>query len=138
MKTVILCILTLLVLTAAAFGIGYGPTSAKWGADGIRSMTAIAVICLGAAVIAFAPLAVVSRYKPSYFGQAALASSVLRLFLTLGAGGIYQYFSKPHMPSFLFWALVFYGLMLVVETTFAVVLVSRHYRPTMTRQGASA
>jgi len=137
-KTVAACILCLITATLAASAIGYRPTMARWGQDGLRSLAATGTICLGAALVAIVPLAVVSIRKPSYIGQAALAATTLRLLLTMIAGGIYQTTAKPDLSSFLFWAVVFYLLLLTVETCFGVLLVRRYYRPPVQTRGRPA
>lgn len=138
MRLVAACILCLLASTATAYLIGYGPTMSRWGAEGIHSMNAVGTICLGAAILAFLPLVVVAIHRPLCIGQAALAGTVLRLLLTMVAGGIYQTVANPHMPSFLFWAVVFYCLLLAVETGFGLLLVKKYYRPPVDHRGASA
>jgi hypothetical protein len=137
-KLVITCLLCLILVTALAFAIGYQPTSRAWGADGIRSMTAVGAICLGAAVVGFLPTAFIAATRPTYIGQAALGATVLRLLVTITAGGIYQTVSKPHLPSFLLWAVVFYCLLLAVETGFGVVLIRRSYPAQNHVRGVSA
>lgn len=138
MKLVAACILCLLAATAGAYLIGYGPTMSRWGEEGIRSMNAVGTICLAAAIVAFMPLVVVLIHRPAYIGQVALAGTVLRLLLTMAAGGIYQTMAKPQMESFLLWAVIFYCLLLTVETGFGVLLVKKYYRSSADYRGTPA
>jgi hypothetical protein len=109
--------------------IGYGPTQSRWGEAGVRSMTAIGVICAIAAFISALPMAIVARRWPMHIGQAALAGTGIRLLVTAGLGLSYQTMAKPHLTSFLLWAVVFYMLLLAIETIFAVICVRRYYVP---------
>lgn len=129
MKSSALCLVCLSAAVVAAAAVGRGPTESRWGADGVRSMYAIGAICLAAAVLGAAPLMLVARRWPAYMGQAVLGGTALRLLLTMAAAGAYQVAARPHLPSFLFWAVVFYLLLLVIETAFGVAAVRRHYRP---------
>ena len=133
MKIFIYCGASLILAVLAASAIGDVPTRNRWGEDGLDSMTAVAVICLCTAVVAMAPMAVIAPRRPDYIGQAALAATVLRLLLTMAACVGYQVTADPHLPSFLFWATVFYLLLLAIETGFGVVAVRRFYRITPTK-----
>ncbi|HKQ49230.1 MAG TPA: hypothetical protein VJZ71_14255 [Phycisphaerae bacterium] len=129
MKLFFATVFSLLGAVFLAGAIGYGPTQSRWGDAGVRSMTAIGVICVIAALIGALPMAVVARRWPVHIGQAALAGTGIRLLVTAGLGLAYQTMAKPHLTSFLFWAVVFYMLLLVIETTFAVIGVRRFYVP---------
>jgi len=122
------CGVTLIVAVLAAGAVGYVPTQSRWGAEGVQSMMVVAGICLGAAVLGAVPMAIVARLHPDMIGQAALAGLVIRLFAAMGGCITYQLLGAPHMASFMFWAVVFYLILLAVETTFGVVAVRRHYR----------
>lgn len=135
MKTVFLCILSLFAVVGAAGAIGYRPTLARWGNEGVRSMMAIGVICLASALIGLMPLAMASMLKPSLIGQAALSGTLIRLVLTGGGLFGYQTMAHPQLGAFLFWAVVFYMLLLAVETGFGVYLTKRFY-PTDSNKGA--
>lgn len=138
MRLVAACILCLLASTAIAYLIGYGPTMSRWGVDGVHSMNVVGTICLSAAILAFLPLVFVSMHRPAYIGQAALAGTVLRLLLTMAAGAAYQTIAHPHMQSFLFWAVVYYCLLLAVETGFGILLVRKYYTPSSDHRGTPA
>lgn len=138
MRIVVSCMVTLMLVTAGAAAAGRGPTLARWGTDGVTSMNAIAAICLVSALVAMIPLAITALRWPAHIGQAALGGTVLRLLLTMAGAGIYQTLFDPQMGSFLFWAVVFYCLLLAVETGFGVVLVNRYYRPTSARRETAA
>jgi hypothetical protein len=135
--TIGFAILLALVVVATA-AIGYSPTQDRWGADGVDGMIAVAAICLGSALVALIPLAFVAPRYPDYIGQAALGATVIRLLLTMGALVAYQVLKQPHMASFLFWAPVFYLLLLAIETTFGVIMVKRHYRTMPTQTDGAA
>ena len=92
-------------------------------------MTAIGVICAIAALIGALPMAVVARRWPMHIGQAALAGTGIRLLVTAALGLAYQTIAKPHLASFLAWAVIFYLLLLAIETIFAVIFVRRYYVP---------
>jgi len=128
----------LALAVAAAAAIGYGPTESRWGAAGVDSMIAVAVICLGSALVALTPMALVAPRHPDYIGQAALGATVIRLLLTMGALVGYQVMAQPHMASFLLWAPLFYLLLLAIETTFGVIMVRRYYRATPTQSNGAA
>lgn len=138
MRIVASCIIALLLVTSAISAIGHGPTFARWGAEGVQTMNAVGAICLVSALVALIPLALVSIRWPHFIGQAALGCTVLRLMLTMAAGAVYQSIAKPQMGSFVFWAVVFYCLLLVVETAFGVFLVNRYYRPASANREATA
>lgn len=127
MKLFLATVFSLLGAVVLAGAIGYGPTQSRWGEAGVRSMTAIGVICAIAAFIGALPMAVVARRWPVHIGQAALAGTGIRLLVTAGLGLSYQTLAKPHLASFLFWAVVFYMLLLAIETIFAVSFVRRYY-----------
>lgn len=110
-----------------AAAIGYLPTRQSWGDDGVRSLTAIGLICLATSVVGAAPIGLVAPRWPAYIGQAVLAGTTIRLMLTVGIGYAYQQLARPHLSSYLLWACVFYLLLLVVETCFGVLAIRRHY-----------
>lgn len=130
MKLALTCALCLIAAVVATVAAGYAPTLSHWGEPGRDSLFAVAVICGGAAIIAMLPMAIVAPRHPAYIGQAALAGTVLRLLLTMGALVAYQVLYTPQLASFLFWAPILYLLLLAIETTFGVVAVKRYYRPT--------
>ncbi len=109
------------------FAIGYGPTHGRWGDEGVRSMTAMAVICLGAAIMGGLPIGIVAPRWPSYIGQAVLAGTTIRLLLTAGIGLAYQKLTAPDMSSYMLWAGVFYLSLLAVEASFGILAVRRYY-----------
>jgi hypothetical protein len=128
MKLVVVNVLALVGVVALAVGIGYAPTLARWGAAGIASMWAAAVICLAAAGAAAVSLTLVALRWRSYVGQAALGGTVIRLLVTglLAVG--YQLWTPVHLRSFLLWLLVLYLLLLVVETVIGVVMVRTRWQ----------
>lgn len=132
------CIIVLFAVTVGAALAGHGYTASRWGDDGIRSMYAVGAICLGAAVAAFLPVALVASRWPGQIGNAAIAATAIRLLLTMSAAGIYQVIYKPHLTSFLFWAVIYYCLLLAVETGFNLLLVRRHYRNPLRSNGGQA
>lgn len=129
MKLFLATIFSLLGAVVLAGAIGYGPTQSRWGETGLRSMTAIGAICSIAALIGALPMAIVARRWPMHIGQAALAGTGIRLVVTAALGLSYQTLAKPHLTSFLVWAMVFYLLLLAIETTIAVICVRRYYVP---------
>lgn len=135
MKLFLATIFSLLGAVVLAGAIGYVPTQSRWGEAGLRSMTAIGVICSIAAVIGALPIVVVARRWPMHIGQAALAGTGIRLLVTAGLGLSYQTIAKPHLASFLVWAAIFYLLLLAIETTFAVISVRRYYVPGTSSSG---
>jgi len=128
LKLSIACVASLVVAVLAAASIGYAPTQARWGDDGVQSMKVIAGICLGTAILAFIPVILVASRWPEQIGSAALAGTGLRLLLTMGAMVAYQILADPQLPSFLFWAVVFYLLVLAIDTVFGVIAIQRFYR----------
>ncbi|MBI5764664.1 MAG: hypothetical protein HZA51_14205 [Planctomycetes bacterium] len=122
MKISLACFISLALATVLLVAIGQSPTEARWGAEGVSSLRAVAAICLSAAVAGLLPLAVVATKWPSYVGQAALCGTAIRLMLTMAVGAAYQTLAKPHLPSFLFWAVVIYCVLLAIETGFGVYL----------------
>ncbi|MCB9853852.1 MAG: hypothetical protein H6819_12200 [Phycisphaerales bacterium] len=130
MKLTLTCALFLLLAVAATVAVGYAPSHNRWGDEGQQSLLAVAAICGGAALVALIPMAVVAPRYPGHIGEAALAGTVIRLLVTMGAFVVYQVLYQPHMTSFLFWAPVFYLVLLAIETTFGVLAVKRYYRPT--------
>lgn len=119
-----------MIATAA---IGYAPTQTRWGAEGVNSMLVIAGICLATAVLAFIPMMIVAPRWPDQIGSAALAGMGLRLFLTMGSMVCYQILLRPQFESFLFWAVIYYLIVLAIDTTFGVIAIKRFYRPTPPR-----
>ncbi len=130
MKLTIYFAILLIVVVALTLAIGYSPTLSRWGDEGVASMMAVAVICLASAIVSILPLAFVAPRYPDQIGPAALGATVIRLFLTMGLLVAFQVMQQPHMASFLFWAPVFYLLLLAIETTFGVIMVKRYYRVT--------
>lgn len=118
---------TLVAVMAVATWIGRPFTLARWGDDGVRSMVVAGGICLAASVLAFVPMVLVTIFKPDYTGQGALAATVIRLLASMAGLGAYQVLSKPHMASFLAWAVIYYCLLLAVDTAFSVALVQRAF-----------
>ena len=137
MRLSLLCLGCLIVVVGITTAVGYGPTEARWGVEGLRSMKAIATICLIAAAVGFIPMAVAAIWKPDFVGQAALAGTAIRLLVTLGLAGAYETLASPHLASFLFWAVLYYCMFLAVETVFGVLLVRRHYPGGQGMKGAS-
>lgn len=128
MKLSLTCVGSLIVAVLCAAAIGYAPTQSRWGVDGLESMSAVAIICLATAVLAFLPIVFVAQRWPQQIGSAALAGTVLRLMLTMVAMAAYQIMARPQMESFLFWAVIFYLLVLMIDTTFGVIAIQRYYR----------
>jgi hypothetical protein len=133
LKLSIICILCLFAAVIATAAMGYAPTQARWGAEGVSSMIGIAVICLSSAIIAFVPIMIVAPNWPDQIGSAALAGTVLRLLLTVGGMLGYQVLFKPHFASFLFWSVIFYLLVLAIDTTFGAIAIKKYYRSTPPR-----
>jgi hypothetical protein len=133
----IYCALTLILATTAASAIGYAPTQARWGADGVHSMLAVAAICLGVAVIGIVPMAIIAPRWPQHIGQAVLAGTAIRLLLTMGAIVAYQVAADPQLGPFLFWATVFYLMLLSTESVFGVIAVRRFFRPPASGTGGA-
>lgn len=133
MKLSILCISCLFITVIATAAIGYAPTQTRWGAEGVNSMLVIAGICLATAVLAFIPMMIVAPRWPDQIGSAALAGMGLRLFLTMGSMVCYQILLRPQFESFLFWAVIYYLIVLAIDTTFGVIAIKRFYRPTPPR-----
>ncbi|MFQ5429358.1 MAG: hypothetical protein ACE5E1_03520 [Phycisphaerae bacterium] len=127
----------LAVIAAAA--VGYAPTKAHWGAEGIESMFAVAAICLGTALVPTVLMALIAARWPEHLGQAAFAGTGLRLLMTMAGLIVYQVLATPQLNAFLFWATVFYLLLLAIETPFAVFAVRRHHRaPPNNKEGAAS
>ena len=137
MKLTLTCVILLILTVAATVAIGYRPTEARWGTEGVTNLFVVAAICLMSALVALIPLVLVSLWHPDQIGAAGLAATVIRLFLTMGALVAYQIIKDPQMASFIFWSPIFYLLLLAIETTFGVLFVRRYYRPsTSTNEGA--
>jgi len=117
-----ICVLLAVALAAT---LGRAPTAARWGQAGVDCMYAAGIICGLASVLAMGPMMFAALWFRSYVGEAALAATVLRLLLTTAMCLGYQIWSKPDLKPFLLWALIFYGLMLVIDTVFSVLIV-RH------------
>lgn len=128
-KLYLTTVFSLVCAVILAGAIGYGPTQSRWGVEGVRSMTSVGIICSIAAIIGALPIAVVSRRWPMQIGQAALAGTGIRLLMTAGLGLSYQTLAKPHLASFLAWAVIDYLLLLAIETAFALIAVRRNYFP---------
>ncbi|MEK6677136.1 MAG: hypothetical protein AABZ47_15965 [Planctomycetota bacterium] len=124
-----MCIFTVLVAATLAVAIGRAPTATKWGAKGVESMYAAGIICTVSSVLAMVPLSVAAGWFRKQIGEAALAATVLRLLLTVFMAAAYQTWEKPDLGPFLFWASVFYGLSLIIDTTFALLIVRRVAEP---------
>jgi hypothetical protein len=137
-KLVSVCLVCLVAVVAGGMAIGSGPTAARWGDEGLRSMRAVGLICLASAVAGMIPLAAVAVRWPMHIGQAALAGTGLRLFLTILLGAAYQTLARPHLASFLFWAVAFYCALLVVETVFGVLVVRAFFRAPGGLEGKTA
>ena len=118
---------TLLVAMLVASWIGRAPTLARWGDEGAKSMLVVGSICLGAAVLGLIPVVLATAYKPDMAGQAALAATVIRLLFSMAGIVVYQTLSSPQMSSFLTWAVIYYCLLLVIDTAFSVALVRRAF-----------
>jgi hypothetical protein len=129
MKISIACLITLCVVTAILVLIGQAPTETRWGAEGVSSLRAVAAICLASACAGLLPIALVAAKWPTYLGQAALGGTAIRLLLTMAVGAAYQTLAQPHLPSFLFWAVVIYCVLLAIETGYSVYLVRRFFPP---------
>ena len=84
MKLTVYFAILLICIVALAAAVGYSPTQAKWGEDGIASMKAVAAICLASALVSILPLAFVAPRYPDQIGPAALAATAIRLLLTMG------------------------------------------------------
>ncbi len=138
MKISIACLISLCVVTAMLVLVGRAPTEARWGVEGVASLRAVAIICLGSAFVGLLPIAVVAMKWPSYVGQAALGGTVIRLMLTMAVGAAYQTLAQPHLPSFLFWAVVIYCVLLAIETAFSVYLTRRFFPTVTTRREVPA
>lgn len=138
MKLSLYCFASLILAVAAAAGIGYAPTLSRWGAEGVSSMAACATICLASALIAMLPMIYVAPRWPDQIGSAALAATVIRLMLTMAAMVGYEILARPQMESFLTWAVVFYLLVLAIDTTFGVIAIQRHYRVAPPKNESSA
>lgn len=91
-------------------------------------MLAVAGICLCTAVLALIPMALIAPKWPQHIGQAVLAGTVIRLLLTMMGCVGYQIIAQPQLGSFLFWATIFYLLLLTIETGFGVAAIRRYYR----------
>ncbi len=138
MKLAVCCAISLLLACCLTTAIGYAPSASRWGSDGTDSLLAVGVICLCSSLLALAPLGFVAPRYPEYIGQAGLAATVLRLMLTMGALVAYQVLMTPHLQSFLFWAPIFYLLLLAIETGFGVAMVKKYYRVPPQQDGAAS
>ena len=138
MKISIACLISLCVVTAILVLVGQSPTEARWGAEGVASLRAVAVICLVSAFAGLLPIALVAAKWPSYLGQAALGGTAIRLLLTMAVGAAYQTLAQPHLPSFLFWAVVIYCVLLAIETGFSVYLARSFFPPVATNREVTA
>ncbi|MCP4593188.1 MAG: hypothetical protein GY842_20825 [bacterium] len=128
MKLVAVNLLALIGVVVAALALGYRPTEGRWGAEGLASMWAAAVICLAAGVASAVPVAVVGLSRPTYVGQAALAGTGIRLALTAFLALGYQSWTAVHLSSFLTWLLILYLLLLAAETIISVTIVRALWR----------
>ncbi len=139
LKILLYCVLSLILVVVMASAIGYVPMERRWGAEGVSSMMTVSAICLGSAVLAVLPLALVVQRWPDQIGQAVLAGTVIRRLVTMGASVGYQMSASPHLTSFLAWATIMYLLLLAVETGFGVYAIRRFYRaaPAKTEGAAS-
>ena len=99
------------------------------GPEQASAMIAATAICLSAGLIALIPPAVVVPRWTEYAIQAGMAAMVVRLFLTLGLGLLYQKWYAPPMSTFLTTMVICYLLLLVVETGVTISLVKRHWQP---------
>lgn len=97
-----------------------------WPADTASAVSAAAVICVGAGVLAMAPLSLVIPRKPDYAIPAGLGGLAIRLLLSLGVGMAYLKIAKP--PEGAFWNAMaaFYLLLLAVETAVTARLAKRY------------
>lgn len=128
MKLPLLSMMTIVITAILAVLIGYSPTETRWGSTGIACMFAAGVICVVSSLLAMAFLGVAANWFPGQLGQAALAATGVRLLLTMFLGAVYQVWAKPELTPFLLWALVFYGILLVIDTVFSVMMVQQQSR----------
>ena len=128
MKLVAVNLVALVGVVAIAVGIGYGPTSGRWGPAGLASMWAAVVICLGAAVAGALPVALVGLWWRSYVGHAAIGGMVIRLLLTGSLALGCQHWGDVHLRSCLAGMVVLYLFLLVVETVIGVVIVRTRWQ----------
>jgi len=126
-KLVLIYIVALVAVAAAAVLIGARPTEARWGTAGITSMKAAVGMCLTAALIAAAPIALATGRRSAYAPQACLGGTVLRLLITMGLALAYQSTAQVHMRSFLAWLVIAYLLFLSVETALTLWVVRRYW-----------
>jgi len=119
----------LMAVAALAVGLGYGPTTQRWGPAGVTSMWAAAVICLSAAFAAALVVVIVALRRPAHVGMAALAATAIRLLLTMLLSVVYQVSADVHLPSLLAWLVILYLLLLGVEMVVSVLLVRARWRP---------
>ena len=99
MKISIVCLIALCVATAILVLVGQSPTEARWGAEGVASLRAVAVICLASAFAGLLPIALVAAKWPSYLGQAALGGTAIRLLLTMAIGLQSYFFKQEHFED---------------------------------------
>lgn len=107
---------------AGAVALGYQPTLARWGDAGIAEIWPAAIICGGAALISAIPILICAFFAPKYVLLAGIGGTTVRLLLTMIAGVTYQVVSSPQLTAFLTWLVVFYLLLLVVETVLALLV----------------
>lgn len=138
MKIALWCTASLMIAVLLTGAIGYAPTLSNWGAAGIRSMMVVGLTCLVASVAALIPVIIVAPRWPNQLGPAILAGSGVRLFVTIAVLACYQLLAHPHMSSFLFWATVFYLVVLAIDTSFGVVVIRRSYPTTKQIEGQAA
>jgi len=93
------------------------------------AVTAAAVICVGAGLLAIVPPTLVVQRHPDYLIQAGLGAMAVRLLLTLGSGAAYFMVYAPPQNLFMSAMVVGYLAVLAVETGVTVHLVKRYWRP---------
>jgi len=119
----------MLAAIGLTLAVGYGLTMRRWGPEGVEAMWAAAVICSVSSVLGAIPVYLAARLSPTNVGQMAFAGTAIRLLAAGALAGAYQMMASLHLKPFLSWMVVLYLLLLVIDTTFGVLLVRRYHEP---------
>ena len=104
-----------------------------WEPDSARAVSAAAVICFGAALLALVPMAVIAPRRSEWLLHAGMATIAIRLLVTLSAGAAYVTWLSPPPTVFMNAMVACYLPLLAIETAIAIRLGNRHWRTTLAR-----
>ena len=87
------------------------------------------LVCGLAVLICMTPAVVAIRRRPDWLAHACLAGTCAGMLVTLALGGICYVLVRPTAMAYALWMVIFYLLLLVWQTVWALRLVRRTYPP---------